>query len=227
MLLSHRFSRVLRGAPALALTLAGCAVLAPTGALAHGGCAHRSSYRAGEGTGGSTHRRCAASHRPHHAQAACANTNLHPTPANLSLIRSAVFCLVNRERARHGEHALRPNMRLRRAAQAHSESMAQGGYFNHVSPGGATPLARMRSVGYISNAAGYEVGENIAYGTLWLATPRAIVAAWMASPGHRANILDGRFRDTAIGISTHLSRSLSAGQPGAMYTQDFGVKFGR
>jgi uncharacterized protein YkwD len=80
----------------------------------------------------------------------------------------------------------------------------------------------MRAVGYISHAAGYEVGENIAYGTLWLATPRAIVAAWMASPGHRANILDGRFRDTAIGVSTHLASSLSGGQPGAMYTQDFG-----
>ena len=62
----------------------------------------------------------------------------------------------------------------------------------------------MRAVGYISSSrVGYEVGENIAWGTLYLATPRAIVAAWMASPGHRANILDARYRETGIGVSPH------------------------
>jgi uncharacterized protein YkwD len=45
----------------------------------------------------------------------------------------------------------------------------------------------------------------------------------MASPGHRANILDARFRDTGIGASAHPPASLSGGQPGAVYTQDFGV----
>ena len=45
----------------------------------------------------------------------------------------------------------------------------------------------------------------------------------MASPGHRANILDAHFRDTAIGVSPHVPSSLSQGQPGGIYTQDFGV----
>ena len=81
----------------------------------------------------------------------------------------------------------------------------------------------MRATGYISSSRiGYEVGENIGWGTLWEATPRAIVAAWMASPGHRANILDARFRDTAIGVSPHPPSSLARGQAGAIYTQDFG-----
>ena len=57
-------------------------------------------------------------------------------------------------------------------------------------------------------------------------TPRAIVAAWMASPGHRANILDARFRDTGIGVSPHPPASLADGQAGAIYTQDFGVIIG-
>jgi len=91
-----------------------------------------------------------------------------------------------------------------------------------VQPGGS-PLTRMRAAGYISRARGYEIGENIAYGTLWLATPRSIVSSWMRSPGHRANILDGRYRDTAIGVATQLAPSLSHGQAGAVYTQDFGV----
>ena len=162
--------------------------------------------------------------------AACQNTALQPTAQNLALIRSATLCLINRERRRAGERPLRPNRRLRRAAQAHTENMAFGNYFEHVGPGGSsrsgggTPLARLRAVGYISSKrVGYEVGENIAWGTLRLATPRAIVAAWMASPPHRANILDGRYRETGIGVSPHPPASLAHGQAGAIYTQDFGV----
>ncbi len=155
---------------------------------------------------------------------ACPHARLTPTRQNLTLIRAATLCLVNRERVTHGERPLRPNARLARAAQAHTTSMAVGDYFEHVGPQGQTPLARMRAVGYISSSrAGYEVGENIAWGTLYLATPRAIVAAWMASPGHRANILDARYRETGIGVSSHPPTSLAHGQPGAIYTQDFGV----
>jgi uncharacterized protein YkwD len=155
---------------------------------------------------------------------ACANTSLRPTRTNLALIRAATLCLINRERVHHGERPLRPNRRIRRAAQAHSESMAARDYFEHVGPRGQTPLARMRAVGYVSSSHdAYEVGENIAWGTLYLATPRAIVATWMASPGHRANILDRRYRETGIGVAPHPLASLAHGQPGAIYTQDFGV----
>jgi uncharacterized protein YkwD len=155
---------------------------------------------------------------------ACPHARLRPTERNLNLIRAATRCLVNRERAAHGERSLRPNARLERAAQRHTDSMAFGDYFEHVGPRGQTPLARMRAARYIySSQTGFEVGENIAWGTLQLATPRAIVAAWMASPRHRANILDPRFRDTAIGVSPHPPASLAHGQPGAIYTQDFGV----
>jgi uncharacterized protein YkwD len=157
----------------------------------------------------------------HHA---CPHARLRPTRKNLNLIRTATLCLINRERVIHGERPLRPNRRLRRAAQAHTASMASNNYFAHVGPRGQTLLARMRSAGYIySSQIGYEVGENIGWGTLWLATPRAIVAAWMASPGHRANILDAHFRDTAIGVSPHPPAALAQGQPGAIYTQDFGL----
>jgi uncharacterized protein YkwD len=134
------------------------------------------------------------------------------------------MCLVNRERTAHDESPLRFNARLQQAAQAHTEDMAFGDYFEHVGPRGDTPVSRMHAAGYIySSQIGYEVGENIAWGTLWLATPRSIVAAWMASPGHRANILDAHFRDTAVGVSPHPPASLAHGQAGAIYTQDFGA----
>jgi uncharacterized protein YkwD len=102
--------------------------------------------------------------------------------------------------------------------------MAAEGYFEHQSPDGSTPLSRMRAAGYISSSrVGYEVGENIAWGTQNLASPREIVAAWMASPGHRANILDPHFRDTGIGVSPHAPAGRDGGQAGGVYTQDFGV----
>jgi uncharacterized protein YkwD len=164
-----------------------------------------------------------AAHPRAHRAWVCANTELRPTRSNLSSVRAATRCLVNRERVSRGERALTSSPRLARAAQNHTESMAFGGYFAHVGPGGDTPMTRIRAAGYMFNAhVSIAVGENIAWGTLRLSTPRAIVASWMASPDHRANILDPRFRSTAIGVSAHLPWSLSRGQAGGMYTEDFG-----
>lgn len=153
----------------------------------------------------------------------CTNTQLQPSAANLALIRAATLCLVNRERTSRGESALRPDRDLQIAAQGHSADMSAGDYFDHDGLHGDTPLSRARASGYIfSSHLGYAVGENIAWATLWLATPKAIVAGWMASPGHRANILDATFRDTGIGVSPHPLASLAHGESGAIYTQDFG-----
>jgi uncharacterized protein YkwD len=164
------------------------------------------------------------------AGAGCRHASVTPTAHNLNVVRAATLCLINRERVAHGERPLRPNARLRRAAQSHTHSMVVHDYFEHVGaggPGGGTPLTRMRAAGYISSAhIGYEIGENIAWGTLSLATPRAIVAAWMRSPAHRENILDPRYRETGIGVSPHPPAALAHGQSGAIYTEDFGVIIG-
>ena len=146
-----------------------------------------------------------------------------PGPQDLELVRAATLCLVDRERTARGERELRVDPRLQAAAQGHTESMAWGGYFEHLDPSGQSPLDRMRAAGYVSNSTpSFEVGENLAWGTGSLATPAAIVGAWMASPDHRANILDARFRDTAVGVSAHLPASLGEGQQGGIYTEDFG-----
>lgn len=156
----------------------------------------------------------------------CPYASLAPSTHDLARVRAATLCLVNRERARHGERALHWNFRLLAAAQAHTESMAFGDYFQHTGPHGVTPLMRIRRTGYISSSKqGYQVAENIAWGSLWLGTPRAIVSAWMHSPAHRANILDPHYRDTGIGVSPH-TNGLAHGQHGGIYTQDFGVIVG-
>jgi uncharacterized protein YkwD len=184
------------------------------------GCGHHRAahHRPGRGL----HRQ--AAHLPAHHSSSCVGADLVPTDQNLAIVRAATLCLINRERAGSGESPLSVEGRLEQIAQDHSQDMASADYFDHVGPRGDSPVSRMRAAGYLSRSVGgYEVGENIAWGTLWLATPRSIVAGWMNSPGHRANILDGHFRDTGIGISPHPLASLARGQAGAMYTQDFGV----
>ncbi len=158
------------------------------------------------------------------ATGACANTSMLPSATNTDTVRAAVLCLVDRERARDGQRPLRANGRVQLAAQRHTDDMVAREYFEHVSPSGESLAGRLRASGYIySSNIGYALGENIAWGTLEDATPEAIVAAWMASPGHRANILDPRFRDTGIGVEARVPSSLGEGQPGAMYTQDCGL----
>jgi uncharacterized protein YkwD len=158
------------------------------------------------------------------ADVTCPNTSLMPEAGNIEAIRGATFCLINRERARNGVNPLRGSTKLQAAAQFHANDMVKNAYFEHVSPSGETLLDRVRASGYVdSSKVGYVIGENIAYGTLGLATPQEIVASWMASPGHRANILDPSYHKTGIGVVAELPESFAEGQAGAMYTQTFGT----
>jgi uncharacterized protein YkwD len=166
----------------------------------------------------------AATHpRPATTDASCADTGLRPTSANRARAEAATLCLINVQRARHGARALRPNADLARSAAAHSAEMVSQNYFDHVSPAGETPLQRIEASTYLPHMSGYVVGENIALGTLQLSTPASIVASWMKSSHHRANILNPDFRDSGIGIVARAPSRYSNGQPGATYTQQFGV----
>jgi hypothetical protein len=96
-------------------------------------------------------------------------------------------------------------------------------FFDHVSPDGATLLDRLTAVGYLGSSVDtWAAGENIAWGTGDLSTPRSIVQAWMNSPPHRENILDRTFRDIGLGVAVGVPQQ-GAGD-GATYTTDFGVR---
>jgi uncharacterized protein YkwD len=154
----------------------------------------------------------------------CQDTQLSPQASNLPLIRAAVLCLINTERAEHGKEPLQSNTNLEQAAESHGKEMLALDYFAHIAPSGLTPVERIRETGYIPSAeVGYVLGENLAWGTLSLATPEAIVNAWIASPEHLANILEGRYRETGIDVEPQAPESLAEGVEGALYTQEFGV----
>lgn len=98
-----------------------------------------------------------------------------------------VLALVNAERARYCLAPLTYSDHLSSIAVRHSQDMVDRNYFAHIAPppapNGASPADRVTNGGY----AWVLVGENLATGFF---TPDAVVAAWMNSPGHRANILN-------------------------------------
>lgn len=127
---------------------------------------------------------------------------------------SEVTDLVNDERAAEGLDPLSYDADLTSAARDHSQDMGLNDYFNHTSQDGRSPGERITAAGYSWNT----YGENIAAG---YATPAAVVAGWMASPGHRANILNPNFCDIGVGYAYVASSTY-----GHYWTQDFGRKSG-
>jgi uncharacterized protein YkwD len=112
-------------------------------------------------------------------------------------LHRALLCLVNRQRARAGRRALRVNSRLALAARRHAADMARRGYFDHMSPAGRSPMTRARAVGWRGS-----IGEVLASSCGSLSTPAATVAAWLASPPHRAVLL-GHLKVAGTGIATN------------------------
>jgi uncharacterized protein YkwD len=152
------------------------------------------------------------------AAGACSAANASVKTASKRALVRATLCRLNAERSRYGLRPLRLNRRLSAAARAHSRAMARRHFFSHNSLSGASFLDRIRGTGYLRGARSWSVGENIAYGSGRLSTPRSIERAWMNSPGHRANILSRSFRSIGIGIAA----GTPSGGGGATYTTDFG-----
>jgi uncharacterized protein YkwD len=152
----------------------------------------------------------------------CKDSSLVPTAGNIARVVAATLCLINKQRAAHGLASVHTNAALKKAAAAYAKEMVAQSFFGHVSPSGEDLLHRLRAVGYIRPGHGYTIGENIAAASGSGATPAAIVAMWMNSPDHRANILNASFKDSGIGVVAALPGVVGSG-PGATYTQDFGT----
>ncbi|WP_051939938.1 CAP domain-containing protein [Phaeacidiphilus oryzae] len=126
--------------------------------------------------------------------------------AQAAAAEAEVLRLVNGERARHGCGSLADSAALTGLASALSGEMAAQGVLGHTDPSGRSPWQRAAQAG-ITNLG----GENIARGQ---PTPQAVMAAWMKSPGHRANILDCSYHSLGVGVAY--------GPDGPWWTEDFG-----
>lgn len=125
-----------------------------------------------------------------------------------TLFEARVVTLTNRRRARAGCRPVRVDVRLREAARAHSTAMAQAGRMAHTLPGEPGLVRRMTQAGYTGWR---RLAENLAAGFV---TPAGAVRAWLASPGHRRNILDCRMREIGVGVVVEGTQ--------LWWTQDFG-----
>jgi uncharacterized protein YkwD len=148
----------------------------------------------------------------------CPGAHLTPSAAHAAQVRAATVCLLNRQRARHGLPRLRPHRSLSHAAARYAHLMVAQRFFAHVSPAGSTMAQRIKRTNYLRGARVWSLGENIAWAGGGAATPARIVTAWMHSPGHRRNILDGSYRDIGIGIALGAPN----GGSGATYVNEFG-----
>ncbi len=118
-------------------------------------------------------------------------------PKDLKSLERQAFRAVNDERRERGLAELTYNKRLAEIARSHSRDMARRSYFGHHSPEGREAADRL-----LAGGVGYRrVGENLASNRGAIDSVRTAVDAWMRSPTHRANILEGDYRETGMGVA--------------------------
>jgi uncharacterized protein YkwD len=133
-------------------------------------------------------------------------------PASAAVVSEAkmqgdIAYLTNKQRALHGCKPVHTDARLTNAARAHSTYMARTGAFSHTGSGGSSFAYRIKVAHYPRPLA-----ENIAFG---YRSGLDVVKAWMASPGHRANILN--CSATSVGVGAVYSAGGNT-----YFTEDFG-----
>ena len=128
--------------------------------------------------------------------------------ATLSRTETSLLREMNSARAAYHLAPLRADATLQRAARSHAD-MLRRGYFAHGDFG--LRMRRFRVAGTFS-------GENLAWGVGTSAAARTIVAEWLASPEHPANLLRPGFRRVGLGT---LVGSFSGYAGAVVVTADF------
>ena len=127
-----------------------------------------------------------------------------------AVIQSEIISLTNAERTQNSVGELAENKQLDVAAQQKASDMAAKGYFAHDGPDGKTPWMWIDGSGYTYQYA----GENLA---VRFVDSKDVVAGWMASPTHRANIVKPAYTDIGVGIA----QGMYKGQPATFVVQYF------
>ncbi|MEV0383209.1 CAP domain-containing protein [Nonomuraea sp. NPDC050643] len=164
--------------------------------------------------------------------AAAAYYDTVPAAANITMVRQAVHCLIDAERARAGLAALTRNGPLDSAALSHANAAAalkwwRPGADSHRNPQtGSTPGTRITAAGYCPNPRSWAYAETTYTG--WGAgagTPRAAVRWWVyvSTFGHRQIVLSPTMADVGIGVAAGAADPAGAGaSDGGTYVVDFG-----
>ncbi len=142
-----------------------------------------------------------------------------PTPLRIkagekgALTQSGVISLTNAERKKVGLAPLSENNLLDLDAGKKLQDLFAKQYFEHVSPSGIGPGELAKSVGYDYIL----IGENLALGNF--KDDQSLLAAWMASPGHRENILQSKYKEIGVAVG----KALYQGEETWIAVQTFGL----
>jgi hypothetical protein len=129
------------------------------------------------------------------------------------ITKSAIVSLANDDRRQAGLSPLTENPVLERAALMKAQDMLSRGYFEHTSPQGLSPWYWFSRSGYDYRFA----GENLAIGFI---ESGEVNSAWLASPTHKANIMNNNYRETGIAVVNGRFQ----GSPTTIVVQLFGTK---
>jgi uncharacterized protein YkwD len=121
------------------------------------------------------------------------------TVTRAASLEELILRQVNAVRATRSLAPFTDSPALSRSAAAHSRAMLTRGFFAHESANGTSFSSRIRTF-YGPRSSTWTVGENLAMFGGMTPTATAVVDAWMGSPGHRANLLRGSFREAGVAV---------------------------
>ena len=141
-----------------------------------------------------------------------------------SQLQVALLAQINAFRAAHGLARLHVSAPLDRVADGHSVQMARLGYFSHDSANGQSFSSRIAQVYSPRGYRSWSVGENLVWGGPAIGASRAF-RLWLASPPHRANLLNARWREVGLGaVHSSSAPGVYGGGPATIVTADFGAR---
>jgi uncharacterized protein YkwD len=146
------------------------------------------------------------------------------TMASANQLESQVLVELNGIRRQHGLRPLRLSRPLSAAADAHSRAMGTFGFFSHESRDGSEFWARVKRWYGSGGFNRWSVGENLLWSSGRLRAAEAL-KLWMASPGHRKNILTAAWREVGLSaVSVAGAPGVYGGRDVVIITSDFGAR---
>ena len=121
-----------------------------------------------------------------------------PKALQIADLEKITFALINQKRAEMGLEPLAWSDEVAKIARLHSENMVKYNFFSHRGMDGKSVDGRADSLGITRWTS---MGENIAYNRGFSDPCETAVEKWLLSPGHRNNLLNTRWRESAVGVA--------------------------
>jgi uncharacterized protein YkwD len=154
-----------------------------------------------------------------------ASTNATAATARFaSALQRSIVGELNVLRRAHRLPRLTVSAQLTRAGEEHARELALRGYFSHAWSDGSSFGTWIRRFYPATGARTWRAGENLLWSTPGLSAQRAI-EMWLASPPHRKNMLDRRWRQVGLGVvEAENAPGFFGGQNVVVAAAEFGVR---